>query len=641
MYNTLNSQSFSTDNNNFINLENSNMNQNTEENNKIQDNINYNTNNLSTIPTSNQYNMRYIANSYMYNTQNSNSKSVNDLNFGNNNKRNKSAYIKTKSRKIFYGVGSPIAQRWKNDNIVAKKIINNLEIKIDALNYENNLLKQNLGDLSKYDKYALYEKNISLSNRNQIDKFSTINQFNEKMDMQNMNFGGTGSVRGVEGIGGSGSLYKEIEQLRNEVSKLKESNKYLKATNIDLNKTIRNLRNNMNPSQANINEDIVINKVIEENKSIKKINENDKFDNNINLNDNNINIIEEGINEQSKKININMNTDLNRYRINEDKFLQLLDINENLHKKLRNLLSICDEEIIKYKPTSFENITKTVHSAQKDYNKKNIYSNKIGNNIKELNTVKIESSLENNLSLEDLIKENALLKKKLKELNDAINEINSEQSIKLAKFQEILNESRTMLTLDDSNNFIGDYNYKDEELDIILNSILLKVINPKDEESKKLLNSLQNINSSHKKRVAQCKIIDEKLKLLLKENNSLHNRMPEMKNENIVLNNISSNIKRNNFVIENKNNLSSDYLLNDLNINRDNLIQSNDSNLSSEIKYNSFAFENNKQYNDMQKAKNNKNREKMVGKIVFNKKGILTGKKQKMDDKMKDIYNKL
>ena len=632
MYNTLSSQSFNTDNNNnIINMENSNINKNTEGNNKIQENIKYNTNYLSTTPTNEQYNMRYITSSYMYNTQNTNTNSVNDLNYGNNNKRNKSAYIKKKSKKIFYGVGSPIAQRWKNDNNIAKKIINNLEIKIDALNYENSLLKQNLGDISKYDKYNLYDKNLSLENRYQIEnKFSTINQINEKIDMQNVDYGGIGSVGGIEGVRGSDDLYKEIEQLRNEVSNLKASNQYLKANNIDLNKTIKNLRNNMNPIQTNINEDIVIKEVIEEDKNIKKINTNNEFDNKDNLNDNNNsknNIFEEGINEKRKNININLNTDGSKYRINEDKFLQLLDINENLHKKLRNLLSICEEEIIKYEPTSFDNISKTVNTVQKDYNKKNIYLNTIGNNIKELNTVNIGSSLENNLSLEDLIKENILLKKKLKALNEAINEINSEQTIKLAKFQEILNESRTLLTLDDTNNIIGDSNYKDEELDLILNSILLKVINPRDEESIKLLNSLQNINNNQKKRVAQCKIIDEKLKLLLKENNLLHNHMPKMKNENNILNNITSNIKRNSFFTDNKNNLSSDYLFNDLNIKRDNIIKNyNDNILSNELKYNSLAFENNKLVNNIPKIKSNKNREKLVGKIVFNKKGILTEK---------------
>ena len=182
MYNSLNSQSFSTDNNNnFINVENSNINQSTEGNNKIQENIKYNRNYLSTTPTNEQYNMRYITSSYMYNTQNTNINSANNLNYDNNNKRNKSAYIKTKSKKIFYGVGSPIAQRWKNDNNIAKKIINNLEIKIDALNYENSLLKQNLGDISKYDKYNLYEKNLSLENKYQIEnKYSTINKLMKK-----------------------------------------------------------------------------------------------------------------------------------------------------------------------------------------------------------------------------------------------------------------------------------------------------------------------------------------------------------------------------------------------------------------------------------------------------------------------------
>ena len=127
MYNSLNSQLFNRDNNNNFNcLENLNISQNTKENNKIQENIKTNTNYISTIPNSEQYNMRYITNSCMYSTQNINNTDnnlINDLNYANNNKRNKSAYIKTKSKKIFYGVGSPIAQRWKNDNNVAKKII--------------------------------------------------------------------------------------------------------------------------------------------------------------------------------------------------------------------------------------------------------------------------------------------------------------------------------------------------------------------------------------------------------------------------------------------------------------------------------------------------------------------------------------
>ena len=117
--------------------------------------------------------------------------------------------------------------------------------------------------------------------------------------------------------------------------------------------------------------------------------------------------------------------------------------------------------------------------------------------------------------------------------------------------------------------------------------------------------------------------------------------MSKLKNDNNILNNINRNTNRNNYFTENKNNLSSDYLFNDLNINSDNIIQNyNDNILSNELKYNSLAFENYKLANNIPKVKNNKNREKLVGKIVFSKKGILNEKKQKLDENMKDIYNK-
>ena len=77
-------------------------------------------------------------------------------------------------------------------------------------------------------------------------------------------------------------------------------------------------------------------------------------------------------------------------------------------------------------------------------------------------------------------------------------------------------------------NDLNEYNNfkKEEQLDQILNETLSVLNrNQDDEESKKMIETIKNIKDLQKKRISQCLIINNKLKSLILENNSLHNQL--------------------------------------------------------------------------------------------------------------------
>ena len=152
------------DNNNPIS-ETSNSNQIFDENINIQENIRINTNTISSPPPKEQNNLLY-TNSYYFSSPNDNSKNI----FNNTNcsseKRNKYAYIRRTIKKNYENdnISIPLSNMPRlNCDDIAEKIINNLEIKINALKYENELLNQNLKNIN-INKNELNYNNISIKN---------------------------------------------------------------------------------------------------------------------------------------------------------------------------------------------------------------------------------------------------------------------------------------------------------------------------------------------------------------------------------------------------------------------------------------------------------------------------------------------
>ena len=427
-----------------------------------------------------------------------------------------------------------------------------------------------------------------LNNDNyKINENKNINIKNKKKDNKN-------KVKGKDV-----DLNIKINKLKDENDKLKKSNENLAENNMELNKIISELKKELKLNEAKYQEEFENNrnyfekKLSEQNEIIEKLN-NNNINNNYNINNaenmkekNNIKYNNSINNNENNDVqNISSSFDMNKYLINEEQYRQLLEENERLHKRLRKLLSIEDGDINKYS-----------NSFQDNINFDNIDNNQ------DVNTNYI-------------IEENKLLKQKIKSLNIELNKVTSENNQKVLKLQEKINqkESKTIENLNKEDIIKNNYQNKNEEkqeqeLDKLLNEILLININPDDEESQKMISTLQNIKNNNKKRISQCLIINNKLKLLVEENNLLHNQLLSLQKGSTNSKDNNLNLKMNNTdyncFCKSQNNESYDYLINALKIKDEIILKYKEKNDDSEYKYKQLMIENSKL------KENNKNRNRI------------------------------
>lgn len=366
--NSLNEEEINTD------IKSSTLNQNFEQT-KKKKTSKYGQNYKSTIPLDDAFNIPLTSNSNAYNVLNDDIREIiNDSKY-NNQKRSKSSY----NHKIIIEKNEisdiPELENW-NLNSTAKIIIHCLEQKIDALMYENNLLKRRLRALFRNNKdlqFDLTDKKYFLNTEKQIydenlqkllkDKNIRIEK-NEKYD----------------------ELYKEIMKLKNENKKLRRKNDILSEDNLGLKKIIKELNNNKKLIQIKFNEEIQKYKKILKsiNYNIKEINieKNNKTsidkNNYMNINNQSIdNELNESYNyEKTNKRNAktNINFDMDEYIINRGDYVDLFDENEKLHQKLKNLLSIDEDEIYKLSDSVPQNKKKVIYKKNiniKSMEKKN------------------------------------------------------------------------------------------------------------------------------------------------------------------------------------------------------------------------------------------------------------------------------
>ena len=490
----------------------------------------------------------------------------------------------------------PTIKKWNCDP-TAEIIIQNLEKKIDILSYENFLLTKNIKELFNNNRQLQINMNQNLL----LMKNQQTNEENLKIKKN--------KIKNENDI----DLYKEMAKLREENIKLKKDNQIVSEENVQLKIIIEELNNNKKLNEIKFNEEL------EKYKNLL-INSNKVKNSNYNLNENNI--IDNEINNKTK----NLNFDINKYILNDGQCKELLNENEKLHLKLKNLLSITDDEITKCSfslpKNNIENINLENHQIT-DYNT-------IENNINNLHII----NNSNNISYEELIKENILLKEKIKDLNEEINKINIKQNIKLIEIQEKLNEYETKKIIDfNINKNNNDSNNTNEELDNLLNEALLLNVNEEDEETKNMILTIQNMKDYNKKRISQCLIINNRLKLLIQENNFLHKQLFKSKKEDNNIININDNQEKH-ICIENDNNISYDYLINLLKI-KDEIIQKyKDREEEKELKNKELIIENNgliESYNNLNKDYNTNNIKSKRGlcfedyfdKIVHNQKEVL------------------
>ena len=491
--------------------------------------IKFNINPIKEKPLQSSYNnFRYEQKVIMNNELDPQIKNIiNDPKYS-EDKRSKSAFSKKSFREKYESIKikEPTLREWNKDP-TAEVIIHNLEQKIDILTYENFILIKKLKQIENNNKElkldisqnlmimkAEQEMNNEKNFNNNINNLKSIKNKNDKIN--NI------KEKDVD-------LFEEINILKDENNKLKLSNQNLAENNAELNKIIDNLNNEIKDQklfQSNNNENI---------------NNNDDQNNNINNDNNNNNLI--NINNINNKENNedeqnNSAFDLNKLILNEEQCKELIEENELLHKKLRDLLLINEDQ------EKNNTINKNMISISQNID--NSINKKYPDDIKE------EKISIKNIQNDDLIKENYDLKKKIKSLNAEMNRMAVENNKKLLIIQDKLNEyeikqKQNLITNKNKTNDLNEYNNfkKEEQLDQILNETLSVLNrNQDDEESKKMIETIKNIKDLQKKRISQCLIINNKLKSLILENNSLHNQLLSSQKES-ELKNINSNTLNN------------------------------------------------------------------------------------------------
>ena len=593
--------------------------------------IKFDINSITEIPIKTSCNLRYGDNGYN-DLDPQTKKIINDPKYA-DEKRSKSAFSKKSYREKYEGlkIKIPTNREWNRDP-TAEVIIHNLEQKIDILTYENFLLSKKLREIENANKEL--KLNIShnlmvmkaeqeMNNEENI-KHNFKNEFNTKnQDKKNKKNKKEKNEKDVD-------LFEEINKLKDENNRLRLSNQNLAENNAELNQTIELLKN-----QNNLNKENKENKDEDNHKenNIENNIQDRQNQNNINLdninNDNNIlNNINDGNYAKIPDEQNNSVFDINKYLLSEEKYHELIEENELLHKKLRSLLLIDGDSKLDFKNT-------------------NLIFKKYNNNIENKET--------NNNKNEELAKENNSLKQKIKSLNSELNKMAVEYNRKILLIQERLDEYE----LKQKQNLINEKNKininerekkeREEELDEILNETLLIMgRNQDDSESKKMIDTIKNIKNEQKKRISQCLIINNKLKSLLQENSQLQNQLLLSKKENEMINNTNSNYNNMNNINNNATNPhicfcgSGNFSVNALKI-RDEMIikykdkidenneimkltqssyNSNTSNIKRKNESN-YTEKDNSSSNKMKKERNDGFEDYLLGKIVNNQKEVL------------------
>ena len=588
--------------------------------------IKFDINSITEIPIQTSCNLRYGDNGYN-DLDPQTKKIINDPKYA-DEKRSKSAFSKKSYREKYEGlkIKIPTNREWNRDP-TAEVIIHNLEQKIDILTYENFLLSKKLREIENANKEL--KLNIShnlmvmkaeqeMNNEENI-KHNLKNEFNIKnQDKKNKKNKKEKNEKDVD-------LFEEINKLKDENNRLRLSNQNLAENNAELNQTIELLKN-----QNNLNKENKENKDEDnhkENNIENNIQDRQNKNNIINVNNNNLDIN----NNEDAKIPDEQNNsvfDINKYLLSEEKYHELIEENELLHKKLRSLLLIDGDSKLDFKNT-------------------NLIFKKYNNNIENKET--------NNNKNEELAKENNSLKQKIKSLNSELNKMAVEYNRKILLIQERLDEYE----LKQKQNLINEKNKininerekkeREEELDEILNETLLIMgRNQDDSESKKMIDTIKNIKNEQKKRISQCLIINNKLKSLLQENSQLQNQLLLSKKENEMINNTNSNYNNMNNINNNATNPhicfcgSGNFSVNALKI-RDEMIikykdkidenneimkltqssyNSNTSNIKRKNESN-YTEKDNSSSNKMKKERNDGFEDYLLGKIVNNQKEVL------------------
>lgn len=330
-------------------------------------------------------NMRYVSTNPVNKNINSNTmnnyvmKIINDPKYSDKKSSNSPFSKKPMEEKFeIMGLKGP-SKKWRCDP-TADILIQKLEQKVDVLYDENWILVRKLKQLLSHSK----QLQTDLNNQNFL--FSEVNDD----FLKNSNKKEEKDIDAIE----------ELNKAKIANMKLKEEIENISAINIELNKTINKLENDIN-------------------------NLKNKYENLLRKYDNDLNQLKNK-NKEKKPENDNS------FVIKEERYKRLLKENEKLHQKLKELLRI-----------------NNYNDNNKDEENENYYNELINNDDNNIKKIKRMKGSENNRysDMENLFEENLLLKKEIINLKNQLSKMSSQKIEALDNEEDNINNNNNELDL--------------------------------------------------------------------------------------------------------------------------------------------------------------------------------------------------
>ena len=488
-----------------------------------------------------------------------------------------SSSITTSFNKVNFKIKPNIPPKLKIADPASDIIYKNLQQKIDSLNYDNFVLKKKNKDLITKNEELNFKFNSDIHNKkteimqlNELldnaknilkEKDKEIYELNEKMKNQEININEFKSKNNLN------------FELTNENEKLKQNQKKLNETIMDLENNLKYYKNEVNRLSSE-NEMIKMDKekMNKDNFSSNKNNEKLKDENEylkqeikeLKIDKDNLN---KKIGEYDNKKQIEYQKEIDNEKERMEKHLK--DEIERIKFEQNSLMDIKiktleeQNESLKYQILELKNKIKSNNNDMliEEIKKQNASLNdessylKLQIQLKNSENVRLNKIYKENINIiGELTNENNQLKEKLNLLNQKLKEVsmNNLEEITEAKDKIALLSSKAQ-----------SYEEQDNTFDKIFSQILLDDENTntnKSEESKNMISAINQMPQGYNKRISQFKFMASRLRKLYEEKAVLNAKFENMQIENNKFKE-QSNILKN---MEQNNNESYEYLIKEL-----------------------------------------------------------------------------
>ena len=489
-----------------------------------------------------------------------------------------SSSITTSFNKLNMKIKPNIPPRNKIADPVSDIQLKKLQQKIDSLKYENFVLNKKNKELQNKNEDLIFKMNSD----NQKNK-TEIMMLNEQLDIIKFNLKQKENefMKLNEKIKNENNNDNELNKVNKINIELKNENEELKQNQKKLTESIINLENDLKSYKNKSNKINSENEILKREKEItnqknffsdKKIEELNEENENLKME---INELKNDNNKLSKKIKDIDFIKQNDYKkeIEYEKEMMNKQLNDEIEKIKFEQKSLMDLKIKKYEEEN-EDLKYKIQELKNKLNSNN-NDNLLIEEIKNQNAALNDESSYLKLQIQLKDSENIRLNKIYKENMNLIGELNNENSQLKEKLNLLNNKLKEISTnsiteIAEAKNKIAllsskaqSYDEQDNTFDKIFSEILLEDENTntnKNEESKNMILAINQMPQGYNKRISQYKFMASRLKKLYEEKAVLNAKLENLEIENKKFKE-QSNIFKN---MEQNNNESYEYLIKEL-----------------------------------------------------------------------------